>query len=179
MHTVINFIVEEDELIIFLEILPLRNPRSGLNEAKYASARRNSTIDEPHVYFFRLYDPVRRTLEYKGWDFFSGSKVSPSTFCTFVLFRFELVLMSISSSSTEELMEACNQKAGFPLNTALFIYDDIKPTGVDKLITADQMPNRFSPHLDLTDGDLIVFQRQLSPEEDARLPLPGVRDYFK
>ena len=84
------------------------------------------------------------------------------------------------SFSAEELIEACNQKAGFPSGTALLIFNDIKANNVDKLVAQDFPTGRLGQiHLDLFDGDLIVFQKALSPQEEQLFPLSTVKEFFK
>lgn len=88
--------------------------------------------------------------------------------------------MTENECFAEELIEACNQKAGFPSGTALLIFNDIKANSVEKLVAPDFPTGRLGQtYLDLADGDLIVFQKALSAQDEALLPLCTVKDFFK
>ncbi|XP_055345992.1 ubiquitin carboxyl-terminal hydrolase 7-like isoform X2 [Paramacrobiotus metropolitanus] len=143
---------EDEQLIVLLEIIKYRNPHTFLNANRLHSRRQQ---DEEMVLFFRLYDPVRRVLEYKGFDLVS-QKITP-----------------------KELMEICIQKGDFPPGTPLLLFNDFKQNAVEKINIAPEQSFARYQTPELNDGDLIIFQKLVTSEQEEHLSLPTVKEYFK
>lgn len=68
-----------------------------------------------------------------------------------------------------------NERAGFPLDTELALYEEIKPNMVEKIENLTEPLEKVLE--ELMDGDIIVFQKE---ERDNKMyELPTCRDYFK
>ena len=67
-----------------------------------------------------------------------------------------------------------NERAGFPPDTKLIMYEEIKPNMVEKI---ENLTDSLQKVLEeLLDGDIIVFQKD---ERDIeQYELPTCRDYF-
>lgn len=78
------------------------------------------------------------------------------------------------STKTRELLPLLNRKAGFPEDTPLDLYEEVKPNMVEMIKDLDQPLNRVLD--ELMDGDIIVFQKSEISPPDAELPT--VKDYF-
>ncbi|CAG2182939.1 unnamed protein product, partial [Oppiella nova] len=73
-------------------------------------------------------------------------------------------------------MPILNKKAGYPLDTPLELYEEVKPNMVERIEDLEAPLNKVLD--ELMDGDIIVFQRAdltLGPECE----LPNVKEYFK
>ncbi|XP_013784489.1 ubiquitin carboxyl-terminal hydrolase 7-like [Limulus polyphemus] len=101
--------------------------------------------------FFKLYDPRNKRISYCGHMY-----------------------MPITAKA-KELVSELNHRAGFPLDTELMLYEEVKPNMVEKIEDLDlPLENVLE---ELMDGDIIVFQRSdINPDE---LELPTVKDYFR
>lgn len=75
---------------------------------------------------------------------------------------------------TEELIPILNERAGFPPDTELALYEEIKPNLVEKI---DNLTEPLEKVLEeLMDGDIIVFQKE---GDNDMYELPTCREYFK
>lgn len=75
---------------------------------------------------------------------------------------------------TEELIPLLNERAGFPADTELVLYEEIKPNMVERIENYNEPLEKVLE--ELMDGDIIVFQKD---ERDDIYELPTCRDYFK
>lgn len=75
---------------------------------------------------------------------------------------------------TEELIPLLNERAGFPTDTDLVLYEEIKPNMVERIENYSEPLEKVLE--ELMDGDIIVFQKD---ERDDMYELPTCRDYFK
>ncbi|XP_063897034.1 ubiquitin carboxyl-terminal hydrolase 7 isoform X4 [Helicoverpa armigera] len=99
------------------------------------------------VLFFKFYDPKQKRIHYCGHHYLP------------------------IASKPADLIPILNKRAGFPPDTPLVLYEEIKPDFVEKI-------NNYSEPLEkLMDGDIIVFERADHRHED--LELPTCQDYFK
>jgi ubiquitin carboxyl-terminal hydrolase 7 len=81
----------------------------------------------------------------------------------------------IAPSLAEELVPLLNARAGFPPNTSLALYEEIKPNMVERIESLDEPLEKVLE--ELMDGDIIVFQRE--ERTDLGYELPTCREYFK
>ncbi|XP_044758285.1 ubiquitin carboxyl-terminal hydrolase 7 isoform X2 [Coccinella septempunctata] len=119
--------------------------------------------------FFKMYDPKQKKIHYCGHTYM------PVT------------------SRVSDLIPILNERAGFPPDTELVLYEEIKPNMIEKI-------NNYSEHLEkvsfviavigtdfinfflskvleeLMDGDIIVFEKE---EREELSDLPTCVDYFK
>ncbi|KPJ08208.1 Ubiquitin carboxyl-terminal hydrolase 7, partial [Papilio machaon] len=103
------------------------------------------------VLFFKYYDPKQKRIHYCGHHYLS------------------------IASKPADLIPILNKRAGFPPDTPLVLYEEIKPDFVEKL-------NNYNDPLEkvldeLMDGDIIVFER--ADHRHDELELPTCQDYFK
>jgi hypothetical protein len=75
---------------------------------------------------------------------------------------------------TEELIPLLNERAGFPPDTELVLYEEIKPNMVERIENYNEPLEKVLE--ELMDGDIIVFQKD---ERDDMYELPTCRDYFR
>ncbi|KAG9509762.1 Ubiquitin carboxyl-terminal hydrolase 7, partial [Fragariocoptes setiger] len=104
------------------------------------------------ILFFKLYDPINSFISYVG-HYIIDSEVP-----------------------TRSLIPILNKMAGFPENTPLDLYEEVKPNIAEKISDMDEPLCKVLD--ELMDGDIIVFQRadlELGPDCE----LPTVDDYFK
>lgn len=96
------------------------------------------------------------------------------------------------TSKVSDLIPILNERAGFPPDTELVLYEEIRPNMIEKI-------NNYSEHLEkvilfiicikkfdwfspfkvleeLMDGDIIVFEKE---EREELSDLPTCVDYFK
>lgn len=78
------------------------------------------------------------------------------------------------TSRVSDLIPILNERAGFPPDTELVLYEEIRPNMIEKI-------NNYSEHLEkvleeLMDGDIIVFEKE---EREELSNLPTCVDYFK
>lgn len=76
--------------------------------------------------------------------------------------------------STRALIPILNKRAGYPEDTLLDLYEEVKPNLVEKIEDLDQPLNKVLE--ELMDGDIVVFQRA---DYAVDLELPTVKDYFR
>ncbi|XP_063230650.1 ubiquitin carboxyl-terminal hydrolase 7 isoform X2 [Bacillus rossius redtenbacheri] len=106
--------------------------------------------DSDVLLFFKLYDPKTRRIHYCGHHY-----------------------MPVAAK-VQELIPVLNQRAGFPADTELVLFEEIKPNMVERI---DNYAEPLEKVLEeLMDGDIIVFQRE---ESEDMYELPTCRDYFK
>ncbi|KAK0051801.1 ubiquitin carboxyl-terminal hydrolase 7 [Biomphalaria pfeifferi] len=120
-------------------------PESGLQELPPFDK------DSDVLLFLKLYDPRTKSISYVGH------------------------LYVPISAKANELVPQLNRKAGFPVNTPLILYEEVKPNLIEKL---EDLSLPMEKLLDeLMDGDIIVFQRE--EEEYTQYPLPTPKEYFR
>ncbi|KAL3236907.1 hypothetical protein MRX96_022160 [Rhipicephalus microplus] len=101
--------------------------------------------------FFKMYDPRLKQIAYCGH-----------------------VYMPIVAKA-KELLPLLNKRAGFPADTELVLYEEVKPNIVDRIEDLELPLEKVLE--ELMDGDIIVFQRlDLNVDE---YELPTVKDYFR
>jgi ubiquitin carboxyl-terminal hydrolase 7 len=83
-------------------------------------------------------------------------------------------LSELCNYVTEELIPLLNERAGFPPDTDLVLYEEIKPNMVERIENDNEPLEKVLE--ELMDGDIIVFQKD---ERDDMYELPTCRDYFK
>ncbi|XP_054155064.1 ubiquitin carboxyl-terminal hydrolase 7-like [Oppia nitens] len=102
--------------------------------------------------FFKLYDPKNNFISYCGHGHLPAA------------------------AKTRDIIPILNSKAGYPSDTPLELYEEVKPNLVERIEDLDAPLNKVLD--ELMDGDIIVFQRadfNLGPECE----LPNVKEYFK
>ncbi|XP_016915800.1 ubiquitin carboxyl-terminal hydrolase 7 isoform X1 [Apis cerana] len=106
--------------------------------------------DTDVLLFFKLYDPKNKKIHYCGHHYM------PVT------------------AKVQELIPILNERAGFPPDTELALYEEIKPNLVEKI---DNLTEPLEKVLEeLMDGDIIVFQKE---GDNQMYELPTCREYFK
>ncbi|XP_076333936.1 ubiquitin carboxyl-terminal hydrolase 7-like isoform X2 [Tachypleus tridentatus] len=107
--------------------------------------------DSDVLLFLKLYDPRHKRISYCGH-----------------------LYMPITAKA-RELVPELNHRAGFPMDTSLMLYEEVKPNIVEKIEDLDlPLENVLE---ELMDGDIIVFQQaDINPDE---FELPTVKDYFR
>ncbi|XP_046987971.1 ubiquitin carboxyl-terminal hydrolase 7 [Schistocerca americana] len=105
--------------------------------------------DTDVLLFFKLYDPKNKRIHYCGHHY-----------------------MPVAAK-VQELIPMLNERAGFPADTELILYEEIKPNMVEKIENCNEPLEKVLE--ELMDGDIIVFQKD--EREDSELPT--CKDYFK
>lgn len=125
--------------------LEVLSPDSGL------SALPPFDRDSDALLFFKMYDPKTKKIYYCGHHY-----------------------MPVASKVCE-LIPILNERAGFPPDTELCLYEEIKPNVVELI---DGRNDPLEKVLDeLMDGDIIVFQKD--EKDDDMYDLPTCKDYFR
>ncbi|GLG95277.1 Ubiquitin carboxyl-terminal hydrolase 7 [Gryllus bimaculatus] len=106
--------------------------------------------DSDVLLFFKLYDPKTKRIHYCGHHY-----------------------MPVAAK-VQELIPLLNERAGFPPDTELVLYEEIKPNMVERIENYNEPLEKVLE--ELMDGDIIVFQKD---ERDVMYDLPTCRDYFK
>jgi len=106
--------------------------------------------DSDVLLFFKLYDPKTKRIHYCGHHY-----------------------MPVAAK-VQELIPLLNERAGFPSDTDLVLYEEIKPNMVERIENYNEPLEKVLE--ELMDGDIIVFQKD---ERDDMYELPTCRDYFK
>ncbi|XP_074647259.1 ubiquitin carboxyl-terminal hydrolase 7-like isoform X2 [Tubulanus polymorphus] len=101
--------------------------------------------------FFKRYDPKTKSISYCGH-----------------------LCVSITKKLSD-LVPLLNQRAGYPRNTKLVLFEEVKPNMVEHI--ADLETPLEKALEELMDGDIIIFQKQES--ESSHLELPTAADYYK
>lgn len=114
--------------------------------------------DSDVLLFFKMYDPKAKRIYYCGHHY-----------------------MPVISK-VQELIPMLNERAGFPPDTELLLFEEIKPNLVERITNFNEPLEKVLE--ELMDGDIIVFQKK--PRENRRHSTnatePEVstcRDYFK
>ncbi|WAQ97600.1 UBP7-like protein [Mya arenaria] len=74
-----------------------------------------------------------------------------------------------------ELMPELNKRAGWPVDTPLLLFEEVKPNLLEMLPNSDLPMEKMLE--ELMDGDIIVFQKD-EPDLDS-FDLPTAKDYFR
>ncbi|CAI9094723.1 OLC1v1030510C1 [Oldenlandia corymbosa var. corymbosa] len=112
--------------------------------------------EEDILVFFKLYDPEKSELRYVGRCFVKGY------------------------GKQIEIQEKLNELAGFSTGEDIRIFDEVM---FDPDVMCQKIPKTSSFHeSEIGDGDIICFQKHLSPEQEDGLQYPDVAsflDYIK
>ncbi|XP_075231893.1 ubiquitin-specific protease 7 isoform X4 [Lycorma delicatula] len=106
--------------------------------------------DSDVLLFFKMYDPKAKRIYYCGHHYVQVA------------------------SLVKELIPILNERAGFPPDTELELYEEIKPNMVERIENHNEPLEKVLE--ELMDGDIIVFQKN---EREELSELPTCRDYFK
>ncbi|KAJ4444389.1 hypothetical protein ANN_06181 [Periplaneta americana] len=157
---------------VFVEVVP---PDSGL-QALPAFDK-----DSDVLLFFKLYDPKTKRIHYCGHHYMPVAAKVPleeilphnnaSAHMANITLQLEFTELGCL---TEELIPLLNERAGFPPDTDLVLYEEIKPNMVERIENYNEPLEKVLE--ELMDGDIIVFQKD---ERDDMYELPTCRDYFK
>ena len=112
----------------------------------------NFDKDTDVLLFFKYYDPKGKRMSYCGHHY-----------------------MHISHYLSD-IVPMLNERAGLPRNTELALFEEIKPSLVERLADLNRPIEKVLD--ELMDGDIIVFQR-LDTLNDNSYELPSARDYLK
>lgn len=107
--------------------------------------------DSDVMLFFKYYDPSKEKIHYMGHMYVS--------------------ITSKVSNMTPEL----NRRANLPLDTPLMLFEEIKPNMLERIEDLDRPLEHVLE--ELMDGDIIVFQKEVTVDDSFRLPTS--RDYFR
>lgn len=100
--------------------------------------------------FFKMYDPKQKKIHYCGHSYL------PIT------------------SKVGDLVPLLNDRAGFPRDTKLVLYEEIRPNMIEKITNYNDQLEKVLD--ELMDGDIIVFEKE---EREELSDLPTCVDYFK
>ncbi|KAJ3117728.1 hypothetical protein HDU96_005858 [Phlyctochytrium bullatum] len=106
------------------------------------------------IIFLKYYDPVIQKMEYVG----------------------KMVIPHKASKIIEFIPQMLDRK-GLPPNTPIKLYEEIKPGMIEQLKSKVSFQGA-----ELGDGDIICFQKELTPQEVQELPDPSVAEipqYFE
>lgn len=67
------------------------------------------------------------------------------------------------------------KRANLPQDSSLILFEEIKPNMLERIEDIDKPLEHLLE--ELMDGDILVFQRELPPQNSFRLPY--CRDYFR
>lgn len=107
--------------------------------------------DTDVLLFFKLYEPKKKKIHYCGHHYM------PVT------------------SKVQDLIPVLNERAGYPENTELILFEEIKPNMVERIENLAEPLEKVLE--ELMDGDIIVFQRD--DKDNDLYELPTCRDYFR
>ncbi|KAK5641318.1 hypothetical protein RI129_009865 [Pyrocoelia pectoralis] len=110
----------------------------------------NFDKDTDVLLFFKLYDPKQKKIHYCGHHYL------PVT------------------SRLSDLVPLLNERAGFPPDTELVLYEEIRPNMIEKIANINDPLEKVLD--ELMDGDIIVFEKE---EREELSDLPTCSDYFK
>ncbi|KAF9095753.1 hypothetical protein BGX23_012681 [Mortierella sp. AD031] len=96
--------------------------------------------------FIKYYDPLTSTLEGVGKLFVQ------------------------KNAKVGDIVGILNERKGFPANTPLKLFEEIKPTMIEPM----KMKSTFH-QCEIQGGDIIVFQKELTPKEATELALQNVK----
>lgn len=100
--------------------------------------------------FFKLYDPKQKRMHYCGHSYLHVS------------------------SKLADIVPMLNERAGFPRDTELALYEEIKPNMIEKITNLNEPIEKVLD--ELMDGDILVFEKD---EKDELSELPTCVDFFK
>ncbi|CAH1982094.1 unnamed protein product [Acanthoscelides obtectus] len=100
--------------------------------------------------FFKMYDPKQKKIHYCGH-------------------RYLPVTIKLS-----EIVPLLNERAGFPSDTELLLYEEIRPNMIEKITIFNDPLEKVLE--ELMDGDIIVFEKE---EREELSDLPTCVEYFK
>lgn len=106
--------------------------------------------DTDVLMFFKLYDPKQKKIHYCGHSYLPVN------------------------TKLADIVPMLNERAGFPPDTDLTLYEEIRPNMVERISNMTDPIEKVME--ELMDGDIIVFQKS-DPEELS--DLPTCADYFK
>ncbi|KAI1316281.1 hypothetical protein EDD11_010189 [Mortierella claussenii] len=106
----------------------------------------NDTQNGEIMIFIKFYDPFTSTLEGLG------------------------KLHVHKQAKVGDIIPLLNEKKGFPANTALKLFEEIKPTMIEPM----KVKSSFL-QCEIQGGDIIVFQKELTPKEIADLQQQNLR----
>ncbi|XP_044253293.1 ubiquitin carboxyl-terminal hydrolase 7 isoform X1 [Tribolium madens] len=124
--------------------LELLPPDSGL------TALPNFDKETDVLLFFKMYDPKQKKIHYCGHSYL------PVT------------------SKLGDLIPMLNERAGFPSETELVLYEEIRPNMIEKITNYSDPLEKVLD--ELMDGDIILFEKE---EREEFSDLPTCIDYFK
>ncbi|KAK6643307.1 Ubiquitin carboxyl-terminal hydrolase 7 [Polyplax serrata] len=108
--------------------------------------------DSDVLLFFKLYDPKNKKIHYCGHHY-----------------------MPVAAK-VQHLVPLLNERAGFPPDTELALYEEIKPSLIERILNINEPLEKVLE--ELMDGDIIVFQKDERLDENS-YELPNCKDYFE
>ncbi|GAB6025849.1 Ubiquitin carboxyl-terminal hydrolase 7 [Chamberlinius hualienensis] len=102
--------------------------------------------------FFKLYDPKTKKISYCGHQYLP-------------------IVIKV-----QDLVPLLNERAGFPPDTELILYEEIKPNTIERVQDYDSPLDKVLE--ELMDGDIIVFQKDDAADME-NYELPTCKDYFR
>lgn len=121
-------------------------PDSGLTSLP------NFDKDSDVLLFFKLYDPKNKKIHYCGHHY-----------------------MPVDAK-VQLLVPLLNERAGFPPDTELALYEEIKPNLIERIENINEPLEKVLE--ELMDGDIIVFQKD-ERMDDNSYELPNCKEYFE
>ncbi|XP_049818632.1 ubiquitin carboxyl-terminal hydrolase 7 isoform X1 [Aethina tumida] len=100
--------------------------------------------------FFKMYDPKQKKIHYCGHSY-----------------------LPVQSKLTD-VVPLLNERAGFPPDTELLLYEEIRPNMIERIINFNDPLEKVLE--ELMDGDIIVFEKD---EREELSDLPNCIEYFK
>ncbi|KAL0278652.1 UNVERIFIED_CONTAM: hypothetical protein PYX00_000410 [Menopon gallinae] len=108
--------------------------------------------DSDVLLFFKLYDPKNKKIHYCGHYY-----------------------MPVNAK-VQTLVPLLNERAGFPPDTELALYEEIQPNSIDRIEILNEPMEKVLE--ELMDGDIIVFQKD-ERLDDNSYELPNCKEYFE
>ncbi|XP_022916946.1 ubiquitin carboxyl-terminal hydrolase 7 isoform X1 [Onthophagus taurus] len=100
--------------------------------------------------FFKMYDPKQKKIHYCGHSYLAVT------------------------SKLADIVPMLNERAGFPRDTELVLYEEIRPNMVDRINDLNSSLERVLD--ELMDGDIIVFEKE---DREELSDLPTCVEFFK
>jgi ubiquitin carboxyl-terminal hydrolase 7 len=104
--------------------------------------------------FFKLYDPKDRRLYYKGYHIMGEAE------------------------TWKDLFPMLNDRAGYPRDTPLMLFEEVKPSAVERIEDAFLSTSKAGQE-ERTDGDIIVYQKADKEYLAAFPDAPTAKDFYK
>ncbi|XP_014681204.1 PREDICTED: ubiquitin carboxyl-terminal hydrolase 7-like [Priapulus caudatus] len=101
--------------------------------------------------FLKMYDPKTKSINYCGY------------------------IYAAITTIVSDILPVLNERAGFPRDTPLILYEEVKPNFMERMENYDLALEKIFD--ELMDGDIIVFQKD-DPNMDT-YDLPTAKDYFR